>query len=51
MNAGSARRMLALVGGVLLGVGADSAEGPETRSGFLVAGIGVGLIAAALVRD
>lgn len=51
MKSSAAWRMTAVFGGLLVGIGLDQAEGLETRSGLLLAGLGLGLIGAALVRD
>ena len=45
------RRLAALLGGLVVGVGLDQVEGPDTRSGYLVLGLGVGVLVAALVRE
>jgi hypothetical protein len=51
MNASMAWRLTAVCGGLLVGVGLDQAEGVDTRPGLLLVGLGVGVMAAALVRD
>ncbi len=48
------RRAVAVVGGFLLGAGVSSyveATKGNTYSGLLLAGLGVGLLAAALIRE
>lgn len=50
-SATAVRRAVAVVGGCLVGGGVDNYLTDSGSSGLLLAGLGLGLIAAMLVRD
>lgn len=45
------RRLLAMFGGLALGLGADMVEGVDSEPGLLVMGLGLGAMIAATIRD